>query len=292
MKKQLLIMSLLVLTAGNAQFTDDIESYALGPVHEGHWNSWDGSAGAIDAIVTGIRANSGTQSILIQEGGTQDAILDLGNKGSGVWTVNFKLYIPSDSTGYYNFQEIVPVSGGAFTIDLFFNRDALAPGNGEILNDAQEEVATFSYPQDAWFDVSHVINVTTDMVFITIDGNVVYEGPFSSGSKLGGIDFYSIDDNNRMYIDDIDYFEGSVGVEEIDSNLELSVYPNPVNDILNLTAGENITNVTIYDMLGKVVSNADFSALSLTVNTSNLASGSYMVKVTMGDKTKMVKVLK
>lgn len=292
MKKQLLIMSLFALTTVNAQFTDDIESYALGPVHTGHWSSWDGSAGAIDAIVTNIRSNSGTQSILIQEGGTQDAILDLGNKGFGVWTVNFKLFIPTDSTGYYNFQEIVPVSGGAFTIDLFFNKDGTAPGDGVISDDQQVDVATFSYPENAWFDVSHVINVSTDSIFITVDGNLVYEGPFNSGSKLGGIDFYSIDANNRMYIDDIDYFSGAVGIEETNANLELTVFPNPVNNILNLTAGKNITNVTIYDMVGKVVKNIDFNALSLTVNTSDLASGTYMVKVTMGDKSKMVKVLK
>ena len=84
----------------------------------------------------------------------------------------------------------------------------------------------------------------------------------------------------------------NLNTDKVDENFELSAYPNPVNNVLNLNTTENITNVTVYDMLGKVVKNIDFNALTLAVNTSDLASGSYRVKVTMGDKSKMVKVLK
>ena len=39
----------------------------------------------------------------------------------------------------------------------------------------------------------------------------------------------------------------------------VNVYPNPVNDVLYSSVKENITNVTIYDMVGKVVKNINFN---------------------------------
>ena len=39
MKTNLLMISLLAATVANAQFNDDIESYALGPVYDGAWSN-------------------------------------------------------------------------------------------------------------------------------------------------------------------------------------------------------------------------------------------------------------
>jgi hypothetical protein len=295
MKKQLLIISLFTITAANAQFTDDMESYTLGPVHLAQWDSWSGNAGTEDAIATDLRASSGTQSMYIGPGQVQDAVLDLGNKTTGVWTVDFKLFIPTDSTGFYGFLEVPGASvaaGTDFAISVYFNSGGVANGTASITDDAGAEIGTFQYTDNDWFDVSHVINLDTDEITMSVNGTEVYTGAFYSTGKLNGIDFWSIDDANAYYIDDVSMTEGAVGVEEADSNLEISVYPNPINDILNLNASENITNVTVYDMLGKVVKNIDFNALTLSVNTADLASGSYMVKVAMGNRSKMVKVLK
>ena len=294
MKKNLLFGVLFAATIANAQFTDDMESYSLGPVHAGHWNSWDGSAGGIDAIATDYRANSGTQSMYIGPGQTQDAILDLGNKTFGVWTINYKLYVPTDSTGYYNFQEVTPVGSGAYAINVFFNEGGAANGSGVVYDDANpaNSIATFTFPNDAWFDVEQVINLGTDSIFMKVNGTSIYSGPFYSGGNLGGIDFFSIDAVNAYYIDDVVFSAGAVGIQETEQDLELSVYPNPVNDILNVTAGENITNVTVYDLAGKVVKNNNYNALSVTVNTDDLPNGSYVAKITMGEESKMVKVLK
>jgi len=296
MKKQLLMISLFAVSVANAQFSDDMESYALGPVYAGPWSNWSASAAATteSGIATNYRASSGTQSMLISDGGAQDAVLDFGNKTSGVWTVDFNAYVPLDSTGYYNFQETTPIGAGAWAVNIFLNEAGAANGAGVIYDDSNPgvEVGTFSFPNDVWFDVSHVINLDTDSLFMSINGTNVYSGPFFSGGLLGGIDFFSIDNMHNLYIDDANFSAGSVGINEANEAIELSVYPNPVNDVLNITAKENITNVIVYDMVGKIVKNIDFNALSLTVNTDDLTSGSYLVKVTAGKESKMVKVLK
>lgn len=59
----------------------------------------------------------------------------------------------------------------------------------------------------------------------------------------------------------------------------ISLYPNPVKDILNITLSENtsIENYEIYDLLGKKVMSKNTT--QNTVNISGLSKGIYLLKV-------------
>ncbi|MGB0949753.1 MAG: hypothetical protein ACPGU0_06565, partial [Marinirhabdus sp.] len=101
----LLVMTLTV----QAQFTDDIESYATGPVFNDIWTTWDGNDdGVQNAIVSTTQAASGTQSIFIgPSSGGQDAVLDFGSAapaGSGLWNAHFMMYVPAGNSAYFNIQ--------------------------------------------------------------------------------------------------------------------------------------------------------------------------------------------
>ncbi len=50
---------------------------------------------------------------------------------------------------------------------------------------------------------------------------------------LGGLDLYSIDANNELYIDDVIFAEGSLGADDFNAAV-FSVYPNPVVNTLNI----------------------------------------------------------
>lgn len=54
----------------------------------------------------------------------------------------------------------------------------------------------------------------------------------------------------------------------------VSIFPNPVNDILNVS-GDNFDNALIYDLSGRLVMNSNFTNQSLDVRT--LATGSYLI---------------
>jgi hypothetical protein len=62
--------------------------------------------------------------------------------------------------------------------------------------------------------------------------------------------------------------------------------------MLNIKSTSAVDNVTVYDILGKVVLQENPGTISPAINMSNLASGSYLVKVTIGDSSKTVKILK
>jgi hypothetical protein len=68
--------------------------------------------------------------------------------------------------------------------------------------------------------------------------------------------------------------------------------PNPVKNILALSASAAINSVEVYNMLGQIVLSQKFDASKVSLDMSNLAEGTYMLKVTSGNASKTVKVIK
>ena len=82
------------------------------------------------------------------------------------------------------------------------------------------------------------------------------------------------------------------GVEEtIEQNVE--VYPNPAKDVLTVKA-ENLSNVTVYNMMGQMVLSQDVDAEELTINTNDFESGIYMIRVVANgnEVTRKISVIK
>jgi hypothetical protein len=59
------------------------------------------------------------------------------------------------------------------------------------------------------------------------------------------------------------------------SNLEVSLYPNPVRDILNIEIENDIQSIEIYNIQGQKV----LSSNQKQINVSDLASGMYLVRI-------------
>lgn len=85
----------------------------------------------------------------------------------------------------------------------------------------------------------------------------------------------------------------SLGVNDIGSK-SISYYPNPVKDILNLVSEKNVTNVSVYNIEGKLVRNfASLDESKVQLDLSTLITGTYVVKATTKDgKAKTFKVIK
>lgn len=72
----------------------------------------------------------------------------------------------------------------------------------------------------------------------------------------------------------------SVGIEELNLS-DVSIYPNPASDMLNVEFSTNDSNysVAIMDITGRVIDSVSGSS-NVTFPVSNLASGSYMITIT------------
>ncbi len=69
-------------------------------------------------------------------------------------------------------------------------------------------------------------------------------------------------------------------------------YPNPVSDVLNISYANEISKVQVINLLGQEVMVKSINATQSQIDMSNLASGSYLVKVTADSKVKTIKVIK
>jgi hypothetical protein len=96
-------------------------------------------------------------------------------------------------------------------------------------------------------------------------GNLCYSTTTTTCDLLSAIDFES---------DVVDY------------------YPNPFNDVLNLSFSQSIESIQIFNILGQQVFNTNHRAKDFQINLSHLSSGTYLVKAISNTSAKIFKVVK
>ena len=73
---------------------------------------------------------------------------------------------------------------------------------------------------------------------------------------------------------------------------QFTYYPNPVNDQLTIRAQSNVKDITVFNMLGQVVSSQSPNAKDCLVDMAAMQSGAYFVQISIGSTVEMVRVLK
>ncbi|QRM90902.1 T9SS type A sorting domain-containing protein [Lacinutrix sp. WUR7] len=84
----------------------------------------------------------------------------------------------------------------------------------------------------------------------------------------------------------------TLSTQDFDNDLAFTYYPNPVSNVLVLKAQKDIDNITVYNMLGQEVLRTAPNAVNTEVNMSALQAGAYFVKVTIGNATETVRIIK
>jgi len=295
----------LVLNAQTV-IDDDFESYPTGTYFGGHWSNWSQSASATSEsiIISEDMAFSGSKSGHIGDSGVQDALLIFDQVFTGVYSFQFKMYIPSERTGYYNFQNTLAnlgVTGNwGNQIYLGLTPDTVplpTPGTGYITG--TEFYYPFSYPEDTWFTITHVIDLDDATTRMYIDGEEVLTGDGSPIPYPGdyfaieAMDFYSHTSSNFYYIDDITMVEGDItmATNEVNNISTISVYPTVVNDSFNVSAKSNISEIAVFNTTGQQVMRVAPQGNSAQVNVNSLPSGVYVVKVMAGKEVKTSKIV-
>jgi len=124
----------------------------------------------------------------------------------------------------------------------------------------------------------------------------------------GGSETYTIVGSviGTTYFINIGYYSGTTNASEgpftinVTTNLStdsfdsaaFKAYPNPVNNVLNLSYSSEISSVEVYNMLGQKVIAKALNVTQGQIDMSNLTSGNYFVKVTSEGLTKTIKVVK
>jgi hypothetical protein len=246
--------------------------------------------GGFENLTTGNVPNTTTLGVWASTSSANTAIqqpADLANVHTGTFSVNLgndfanlRQYFTGDANIEYtvsfwykmNFAGVDPADAPFVSIRT---QAGPANGNGTI-------IGSFSNQLDAaatdWtkFTFTFQTNETAIQFFV-----------FSPARLTGGTRV-----NNSVRFDDISIVPTStLSLEEFDQ-FKFSFYPNPVGNLLNLTAEKTIDKIEIYSLLGQKVYTEKFSNRSGYINLSNLTSGIYLMKTYIEEATKTYKIIK
>ncbi|MBF6608994.1 MAG: T9SS type A sorting domain-containing protein [Flavobacterium sp.] len=90
----------------------------------------------------------------------------------------------------------------------------------------------------------------------------------------------------------IDY-SMQLGVNDRDIASTISIFPNPVTNLLNVSSSTVMDSYKLYDVSGRLVKSAQLSGSAANqIDVSSLMSGSYILKLKSGDETVTRKFIK
>lgn len=166
-------------------------------------------------------------------------------------------------------------TGGDFdsniTVFVDWNQNLILDDEGEIFEigilenstgtDGQQVVGQITVPSDATMGI-------TRMRVLKAFPNSGYfiEACNPTFLNYGQIEDYTVNVTDAL----------SVNGNDLNT---VSIYPNPVNDMLYLSSRNTIEQVSIHNILGQLVIEKKVHALDIEVNTSSLESGVYLVNV-------------
>jgi Secretion system C-terminal sorting domain len=86
-------------------------------------------------------------------------------------------------------------------------------------------------------------------------------------------------------------YDPSLGTDSF-KEAQFSYYPNPAKNELNLSAAQNISKVSLFNILGQNVLSETVDANQKQINVSNLQKGVYVMEVTIDNATQSFKIVK
>ena len=159
------------------------------------------------------------------------------------------LYINVENGAEYEMSFYYKVSSESGWDKLFFKIDGVEKGNwsGDV----------------AW----------TQATYTLTPGNHELRWEYTKDSSLSSGD-------DCAWIDNV-VFPPTTVITGVQTAVErnVAVYPNPMNDVLNIQLGDNQSDVVIFNSLGQMVRRYDAVGGDMQINVADLQSGMYFVKI-------------
>ncbi|MDA3820451.1 MAG: T9SS type A sorting domain-containing protein [Candidatus Delongbacteria bacterium] len=175
---------------------------------------------------------------------------------------------------------------------LFKNDDGFAVlgvfrirDNGEIIDD-NFYINEYSYDLDLTCEHNYVDTICSNGAFDLRGISKTYDGGFL---------FTGFFDNNVVMKSDselnLPLSEGWDAVEEKQVNKNITLYPNPVSNILYVNNPENVAirKITIYDLSGRKIMEKHCYENDAHINLSNIEKGMYIIKINNSYTEKLIK---
>jgi hypothetical protein len=193
---------------------------------------------------------------------------DNGTPGALLGSADIEL--ASINTGAGNTQNIVDGTTvkGIYNLDITFATPIAIPAN-------ESYFAGITLPT-----VSEMQNGDTLVVTTTLDGgNYQFADAGTHAGRIDQTDAWADYGNFNYDIANAIFptmtFTSSVNEE----NLDLTIYPNPAQNVLNIDAAESLSSVKVIGMDGKVVIDEEINGNTTSIDISSIEAGSYYYEV-------------
>jgi hypothetical protein len=135
----------------------------------------------------------------------------------------------------------------------------------------------------AWVELAHYTNNVATWTLTELN--------LPNPSATYQIAFEGINNYGRANVIDNVVVEENLSVVDLPTN-QLTFYPNPVKDVLNLVNNTTIERVEIYNLLGQQVMHVRTNATQTSVQVGELAKGAYIVKAYADGAEHTFKIIK
>jgi hypothetical protein len=134
------------------------------------------------------------------------------------------------------------------------------------------------------------LTVADGSAFITVtSGKKPYSFAWSTGAPgdsllaaVPGTYQVTVSDSNSCYVVDTLVISYSNGIGNLSADVQIKLYPNPANDILNFEWNTNsVAEVSMYNLTGALVKT--YTCTGATLNSFDihaLAAGPYLIRIT------------
>jgi hypothetical protein len=255
-------------------FDDKASGAYVAQSYPNFWRTWLNQPGTtFDAVITNEQAASVPNSaklVYVGDDEGTDLVFQAGNKTSGVYTIDFDMYIPNNAPAYCNLLHTFTgtASGNEWAVGVYFNVTA-ASGSDPGTYVQQNGVKTnFTALNNAWFPVSYYIDLDNDIAKISINGTQILEWQFKTTEnggtgvkRLAAADFYPIEPGSVYYIDNFKFcVPREVSVTPVTFPI-MNVTPTSISE--TMTEGETT-----------------IKTVPVTVSNTGTAAGEYTATIT------------
>jgi hypothetical protein len=239
-------LSLMIVSFSFGQaviFADYFDTYTAGQKlacqNPTAWTTWSNApCGGEDALISSTYSSSPSNSVVLTH--NIDVVKTIPNYTSGIYTIHFKMYIPTGKWGYFNVLQLFAGSGSSWGMQSYFE------ANGSARVDAGgANAASFTYPYNQWNDVRVNVNLNSNTAIYYFNNNQIVSWVWSSGAfgqnnlnQLGGVNLFGATASDEMYVDNF------IIVDEI-LPVELTSFTSmitPAGIQLNWTTATEINN--------------------------------------------------
>ncbi len=181
----------------------------------------------------------------------------------GGWPMSSR---PTSFGGWFRFD---PIGDDTAFVNITLNRWNSVSGMTELVGKASATVTN------------------TDSVFTNVELTLDYETNEIPDTVLIVIGSGQLDaqEGSALFVDDLYYmYPSNIATP---ASVGLSIYPNPTNDVLNITstAGMAFSNAVVIGLDGRVIQSTVLNSSNARMDVSDLKTGAYIIELQTADRT-------